>query len=326
MSTRLRSYIIRRLLMIIPLFLFTTVLVFIMIHLAPGDPIMLMFGTSTPYMKDIVEEMRETYGLDKPLYIQYFIWLSRVFQGDLGYSYLNSRPVIQMIGQRLWPTIELMIIALVFSIVISTVLGVIAAVKSYSIFDNLCTTAAVLGRGMPNFLLALYLMLIFSIYLGWFPVSGRMTVGAVFSSPFGYWLDRIKHMILPVISLSSFQIAYFVRLIRTTMLDVLGQEYIITARAKGLKENVVIYKHALRNALLPMVTVVGIQIGYLMGGAAIIESLFAWPGMGRLLVDSTYRREYQVLMGLNLIMIFMVLLSNLLTDIVYAYLDPRIKY
>jgi peptide/nickel transport system permease protein len=323
---RLRNYIFRRLLMIVPLFFFTTILVFTLIHLAPGDPVMIMFGTSTPYMKDIVKEMRETYGLDKPLYIQYFIWLSRVFRGDLGYSYLNTRKVIQMISERGWPTIELMVLALVFSVVISTVFGVFAAVKRHSIFDNLITTTAVLGRGMPNFWLAMNLILIFSIYLGWLPVFGRFTVGAVFSSPFGYWLDRIKHLILPVISLSAFQIAYFTRLIRSTMLDVLGQEYIITARAKGLKESVVIYKHALKNALLPVVTVVGIYIGSLMGGAAIIESLFAWPGMGRLLVNSTYRREYQVLMSLNMIIIFMVLVSNLITDVVYAYLDPRIKY
>lgn len=323
---RLRTYIIRRLLMIVPIFFFTTILVFTLIHLAPGDPVMIMFGTSTPYMKDIVDEMREIYGLDKPLYIQYFIWLNRVFHGDLGYSYLNTRTVIQMISERLWPTIELMVIALVFSVVVSTMVGVIAAVRRYSIFDNVCTTVAVIGRGMPNFWLALNLILIFSIYLGWLPVTGRVTVGAVFSSPLGYWLDHFKHLILPVISLSLFQIAYLTRLIRSTMLDVLGQDYIITARAKGLKGSVVIYKHALRNALLPLVTVVGIYIGFLMGGAAIIESIFAWPGMGQLLVTSTYRREYQVLMGLNMLIIFMVLVANLLTDIVYAFLDPRIKY
>jgi peptide/nickel transport system permease protein len=297
-----------------------------MIHLAPGDPIMLMFGTSTPYSKDIIEEMRKLYGLDQPLYVQYFMWIGRLLQGDLGYSFLNSRPVAEMIGERIGPTLELMLTSLVFTILVSTVLAVFAAVRRNSIVDNISTTIAVLGRGLPDFWFALNLILIFSIYLGWLPSSGRVSPGTAFSSPFEYFLDRMEHLIMPVVCLSLFQIGYLFRLLRSTMLDVLGQDYIVTARAKGLKESVVLYKHAMRNALLPAVTVIGIYMGALMGGAAVMETIFAWPGMGQFLVNSVYRREYNVIMSLSMIMIFFVLLANLVTDIAYAFLDPRIRY
>jgi len=323
---KLRTYIIRRIIMIIPLFFAMSALVFVLIHLAPGDPILTMFGTSAPYNKDIIEVMRQKYGLDKPLYEQYLIWLNMLLHGDLGYSYLNSRPISVMIGERIIPTLELTGSALVITVIVSTILGVTAAVKRNSIIDHIVTSFAVTGRGIPSFWLALILILIFSLYLNWLPVCGRETPGMTFSSPFEYWLDKIKHMILPVICLSSYQIAYLVRLVRASMLDVLNQDYIMTARAKGLKESIVIYKHALRNAILPEVTVIGLYVGYLMAGAAVIETIFAWPGLGSLLVTSVHRREYLLIMDISLIIFIMVLVANLITDIIYAYLDPRIKY
>ena len=323
---KLRSYIIRRLLLIVPLFFFVTLLVFTLIHLAPGDPVMTMFGTTTPYMKDIVEQLTKEYGLDKPIYIQYLMWLGRLFRGDLGYSYLNSTPVIQMISIRIWPTLELMLVANFISIFLAVIFGVIAAVKPRSIIDNVITSLSVVGRGLPNFWIAMNLILIFSLNLRWLPVSGRITVGTSFDSPIGYMIDHLKHIILPALAISIAYLAYLVRLVRSTMLDVLNQDYIITARAKGLKESIVIYKHALKNTLIPLVTVVGVRMGYLFSGSAIIETIFAWPGMGRLLVNSVYSREYLLLMGINLIIILMVLFANLLTDIVVALLDPRVKY
>jgi len=323
---KLRTYIIRRLIMIIPLFFVMSILVFLLIHLAPGDPILTMFGTTTPYNKEIVEIMRKKYGLDRPLYEQYLIWLNMLLHGDLGYSYLNRRPISMMISERVIPTLEITGLALIITVIFSTLLGVIAAVKRNSIIDHLVTSFAVTGRGLPGFLIALILIFIFSLNLGWLPVCGRETPGMTFSSAFEYWLDRIKHLILPVVSLSWYQIAYLVRLVRASMLDVLNQEYILTARAKGLKESIVIYKHALKNALLPEVTIIGLYVGYLIAGAAVIETIFAWPGLGSLLVTSVHRREYLLIMDINLLIFISVLVANLLTDIIYAYLDPRIRY
>lgn len=323
---KLRTYVIRRIILFIPIFFLVSVIIFSLIHLAPGDPITFMFGATRPGGWELQEMMTKKYGLDKPLYTQYFIWLSGILHGDFGHSYISNRPVIKMIGERLWPTLELVIIAQVFALIVSITLGAMSAVKRYSILDNVCTFFALLGRAMPNFWIALNLIILFSLTLRWLPVTGTMSVGVTFSSPFEAWVDHVKHLILPLVSLMLYYVGYLFRIVRASMLEVLEQDYIITARAKGLKENIVIYKHALRNALLPTVTIVGIFMGYLFSGSAVIETIFAWPGLGNLMINITFNREYLALMSLCMIIVVMVLVANLITDIAYAVLDPRIRY
>ena len=321
----LRTYVIRRLILIIPTFLLISVVIFAIIHLAPGDPAQAIAGRHTP-SKAVMEEIRKDYGLDQIIPVQYAIWLNKLLHGDLGFSYLSNRPVIVMIGERVLRTLELMLAAEATSVIIAIVLGVIAAVKHYSIADALTSLGALIGYSTPNFWLALMAILVFTVWLGWLPSSGTATLGMQFASPFDALVDHLKHLILPTSILVLGWTAYLFRMVRSSMLEVLGQDYITTARAKGLKERVVIYKHALRNALLPVVTYLGYSMGFLLGGAAVIESIFAWPGLGQFFVEIALLRDYPTLMGLGMIIALMVLLANLCADVAYAIVDPRIRY
>ena len=321
----LRTYIIRRLILIIPTFLLISVVIFAIIHLAPGDPAQAIAGRHTP-SKAVMEQIRKEYGLDELIPVQYAIWLNKLLHGDLGFSYLSNRPVIVMIGERVLRTLELMLAAEAASVMIAIVLGVIAAVKHYSIADALTSLGALIGYSTPNFWLALMAILVFTVWLGWLPSSGTATLGMQFASPFDALVDHLKHLILPTSILVLGWTAYLFRMVRSSMLEVLGQDYITTARAKGLKERVVIYKHALRNALLPVVTYLGYSMGFLLGGAAVIESIFAWPGLGQFFVEIALLRDYPTLMGLGMIIALMVLLANLCADVAYAIVDPRIRY
>ncbi len=318
MPPQTRNYILGRLLMLAPLLLGLTIIIFAMIHLAPGDP-SLAFLSEQANDPELRAQVRRNLGLDQPLPVQYWLWLSKVLQLDFGTAFtFNRKPVIELIGERLWPTIELQALALVVSLLIAIPLGIVSARRQYSLTDNVATAGSFLGLALPNFWVALLLQLAFGVALGWLPVStpGQGAGG----------LERLKYFILPGIVLAFPLVAVFVRFMRSSMLEVINQDYIRTARAKGLAENIVTYRHALKNALLPMVTVVGTQIPRLLSGAVIVEYIFAWPGLGSLAYESILRRDYPVIMALTLLTGAAVLVVNLLVDLAYVFLDPRIAF
>lgn len=321
----MKDYVIRRVIIIIPTFFLISVIIFALIHAAPGDPVQAMMS-GRPVSREIMEQIRLDYGLDQPIPVQYLKWLSKLLQGDLGFSYVEDRSVWTLIAGRIPFTLELTLVAEFISIAAAIILGVIAAVKHHSISDALCSVGALLGYSTPDFWLGLIFVLVFVVWLGWFPASGTQTIGLAFTSPFHALFDHLTHLVLPTLALVIIWTAYLFRIVRSSMLEVLAQDYIITARSKGLKEWIVIYKHALRNALLPVVTYVGNSIGFLLSGEAVIETIFNWPGLGQLMVQRAALRDYPALMGLSMVIAIMVLISNLVTDIAYAAVDPRIKY
>jgi len=321
----LRTYVIRRLILIIPTFFLISIIIFTLIHLAPGDPIERM-AAGHPISREIIAKLKDELGLNQPIHVQYLMWLSRLLQGDLGYSYLSRQSVINIIGDRIPRTLELMVTANFLSVLLAIVLGVIAAVKQYSLSDALSSLGALIGYSTPNFWMALMFIMVFSVWLGWFPIAGVQTSGMKFASPFHALLDHFGYLVLPILVLVLGETAYLFRMVRSSMLEVLRQDYITTARAKGLRERVVIYKHALRNALLPVVTYVGYSVGYLFSGVAVIESIFAWPGLGDFMVIISVARDYSAIMGLCMMIALMILIANLCADIAYAIVDPRIRY
>lgn len=325
----LRAYIIRRTILLIPMFFLSTVVIFSLIHIAPGDPIRIMFTESgRPPAEEVIEQVRKSLGLDRPLYIQYFIWINKLLHGDFGISYSGAfigQPVLDLLQSRFWNTVILMFTAQMLSLVLAVTLGVVAAVKQYSIFDNISSISALFGYSMPNFWLGLMLIFIFALGLGWFPIFGTQTIGADYTG-FKALTDYLWHLFLPVLCVTVGYTAWLFRIVRSAMLDVLRQDYITTARAKGVKERMVIYKHALRNALLPVVTITGLRLGFILSGAVVTEVVFAWPGLGRLAVTFALQRDYQGLMGLSVVVVLMVYVANLGTDIAYSLVDPRIKY
>jgi len=308
------KYIIRRLLLLIPITLGVTILVFLLMHLT-GDPVKLMLGyRATP---EQVMALRQELGLDKPLYLQYFIWISNVIRGDLGTSIVTREPVSKMIIERIPATLELTIPSLIISTILAIFLGVTAALHKDSWIDQLTRIFALFGISMPYFWFGLILLLIFSYRLGWLPMYGR-------GGPL-WTLEGLKHAILPITVLSLSNLALLMRLTRSSMIDVLGKEYIRTAVGKGLSKRVIIYKHALRNALIPIVTILALRLAYVFGGAVVTETVFAWPGMGRLIVDAIYQRDFPVVQGVALVFAVLVMLVNLVADIIYSYIDPRIS-
>lgn len=322
----LRSYVLQRIALIIPLFFITSAVIFTLIHLAPGDPIAIMFASAGARPSaQVIQQIKLSLGLDEPVYVQYLLWIGKLLRGDLGYSYISQRPIAVMIAERFWNTIVLMSVALVISLLTAILLGVAASVRKYSALDNTFSLFALFGYSMPNFWIALILIAVFGVRLGWFPIFGAHTRGVSFST-FGYWVDYLHHMVLPALVVSTLNTAYLFRLVRSSMLDVLREDYVTTARAKGLKERVVIYKHAFRNTLLPLVTFVGLSIGFILSGAVVVEYVFSWPGLGKLAVDVALQRDYPALMGVSMVIAAMVLFANLITDVVYAFIDPRIRY
>lgn len=322
----LRTYIIRRILVVIPVFLLISMIIFFMVHAAPGDPARILVGERSRIRPEVRDAWIKSLGLDQPVPVQYILWLGRLLQGNLGYSFQNNKPVIESIGERVQLTLELMIAAEIISVIIGVVLGVIAAVKHYSIIDGLTSLVALIGYSTPNFWLAMMLILVFALQLQWFPPGGTQTLGISFPTPLHSLVDHLKHLVLPVSVLVLVWTAYLFRMVRTSMLEVLGQDYITTARAKGLKERVVIYKHALRNALLPVITYEGYSVGYLFAGAVVIEYVFNWFGLGSFIVDMTILRDYPSVIGIAVVIAVMVLMANLAADIAYAFADPRIRY
>jgi peptide/nickel transport system permease protein len=322
----LRNYIIRRILVVIPIFFLISLIIFFMVHAAPGDPSRILVGERGRVPDNVVEDFIKRLGLDQPIHVQYVLWLGRLVQGDLGYSFQNNKPVVQIIGERVQLTLELMITAEIVSVIIAVILGVIAAVKHYSVIDGLTSLVALIGYSLPNFWLGMMLILIFGAQLRLLPVGGTNTLGIVFLTPLHALVDHLRHLVLPATVLVLVWTAYLFRMVRTSMLEVLGQEYITTARAKGLRERVVIYKHALRNALLPVITYEGYSVGYLFAGAAVVEYVFNWFGLGHFIVEMTVVRDYPSVIGIAMVIAVMVLMANLVADLAYALADPRIRY
>lgn len=319
----LASYIIRRILVMIPLLLGISIISFSIIHLAPGSPASVLLGEKA-FDPVALKRVNENLGLDKPLYVQYPKWLWRIIQGDLGISIgiIPGMPVSELIKLRIIPTLELTISAMILAIVVAIPVGVLSATRQYSLFDHLATVGAFMGISLPNFWLALMLILIFSVKLGWLPSSGmidpRITNPTIF--------DYLKHLIIPAFVLGTAGMAGLARYTRGSMLDVLREGYITTARAKGLSERTVIYKHALKNALLPLITIFGMSLPGLFSGAVLVETVCGWPGMGRLAVNAVFSRDYPVMMALVLVFGVLVVIGNLIADVVYAWVDPRIRY
>ncbi len=309
---------IRRILIALPVFFGVTILNFIIMRMAPGNPVDMLVNPKLPAAA--LEAKRVELGLNAPAYEQYLHWLGNLFHGSLGYSMITYQPVGKAIWGHLGPTLLLMGTALILGLLIAIPLGVLSASKQYSKLDYFAVTGSFLGISIPNFFLALGLIYVFSLHFKILPSSGYKELGGN-----GGAADVLVHLILPVLVLTANVAGRTIRYVRSSMLEILGQEFLRTARAKGLAEFLVVNRHAMRNALIPIVTVLGMEIPILFGGAVVIEQIFSWPGIGQLTMSSIMSRDYSMIMGLNLVAAFIVIAANLLTDIAYALVDPRIK-
>ncbi|MBX3072065.1 MAG: ABC transporter permease [Thermomicrobiales bacterium] len=314
-------YIIRRLIISIPLLIAISFFVFTLLQFTPGDPVDAYLPPDALISPEQKEAIRSQMGLDRPFLVRYGYWAKEAVQGNLGFRLISKEPVTDAIASRVGATLLLMGTAMSIGILLGIFFGVVAAVKQYSILDGMLTILAFLGLSMPVYLAGLLGLYFFSLKFDWFPSGGYSTPGQPFSIT-----DRLHHLILPASIIAVNYIASIMRYTRAAMLDVLGQDYVRTARAKGLKESLVIGRHALRNALIPIVTIVGTYLQFLLGGAVFIESIFGWPGLGRLFLEGVGQRDYPLIMGLTLILAVLILIANLITDVVYAFVDPRIRY
>lgn len=310
------KYILKRILIAIPVLIGITIIDYALMCLA-GSPLEMMQGPRVS--EAAVEAKRIALGLDQPVYIQYFVWLQQILQGNFGYSISSYQSVSSMILERLGPTLLLMGASLLLSLLIAVPAGIYSAVHQYSKGDYAVVTISFLGSSIPGFFLALLLLFLFTVKLGWLPSGGMFTLGTQ-----GSIGDLVKHMIMPVVVLAFSMTGNHIRYIRSSMLEILQQDYLRTARAKGIGNFKVIYKHALRNALLPIITVVGMQIPLLFGGAVIVEQIFSWPGLGLMTMSAIIARDYPVIMGVCLWSAVLVVFSNLITDVLYAVADPTI--
>ncbi|MHB0769080.1 ABC transporter permease [Bradyrhizobium sp. 5.13L] len=317
-------HIVRQLANAIGLLFAVLVLNFCLIHAAPGDPAMVIAGEMGGASADVIAALRLKYGLDKSLFEQLFTYMSKVVTGDFGYSYYFNEPVVSLILQRIPATLYLVIAALVMSVVIGTLLGVVSARKPNGLFSQGVTVIALAGYAAPVFWTGLMLLLLFGSVWPILPVSGMIDVVRP-KTGFAHVLDIIQHLILPSTTLALVFIAQYSRLARVNMIDALTADYVRTARAKGLPETIVIGKHALRNTLIPIVTVAGLQFGHLFAGAVLVETVFSWPGMGRLVFDSILRRDYPTLLAVLFFSAVLVMAANIVTDLVYRLIDPRIR-
>ncbi|WP_097026800.1 ABC transporter permease [Clostridium peptidivorans] len=331
------KYIFKRLVLLIPVILGVSILVFLVMHVFTTDPASIILGQHAT--AEQVANLREELGLNKPLYLQYFDFIGGVFKGSLGNSLITKTSVTGEILARFPATIELALAAIIIASIVGVIIGVISAVKQNSLVDYLSMVGALLGVSMPIFWLGLMLIILFSVKLHWLPVSGRIQIGMEPVHVTGFYLldslitgnmaafkSSLQHLILPAIALASYSTAIIARMTRSTMLEIVKQDYIRTARAKGLYERVVILKHALRNALIPITTVIGLQLGSLLGGAVLTETVFSWPGVGSYTIDAILKSDYPVVQGSVMILAVVFVLVNLIVDLLYAYLDPRIKY
>jgi peptide/nickel transport system permease protein len=317
------QYLLRRLMISIPVLLGITMATYGIINLAPGDPVAAMISpeAASALGPDWVKQQREALGLNRPIPVRYALWVKELAQGNFGFSLQDRQPINAKIVERLRPTLTLMGASLLLALIIAVPLGVLSAIKQYSFIDYIATIAGFTAISIPSFFLSLAAIYLFSIKLGWLPSGGMSTLGQE-----GSFLDSIKHLILPAIVLGLAEAAPLIRYTRSSMLEVIRQDYVNTARAKGLREGAVIWRHALRNALIPLVTVVALNLPRLLGGTVIVEAIFTWPGMGTLAITAVRARDYPIIMAINLITAVMILFSNMLADVIYAMIDPRIKY
>jgi peptide/nickel transport system permease protein len=321
------SYLLRRLLLLFPLFIGITLITFVVIHLAPGEPVEMQTALSPKASAKTRQRLREFYGLDKPLHVQYATWLKRMVKLDFGRSFApDGRLVIDKIKERIPVTLSINFIALILEFGLAIPIGIMAAVHRDTLLDKCITLFVFLGFAVPTFWLALLLMYIFGVKLNILPISGLHSLGAARMGGFAWLLDTARHLVLPLGVATFGSLAGLSRYTRATMLDVIGQDYITTARAKGLSERIVIYRHALRNALLPIITLLGFSLPGLIGGSVIFETIFAIPGMGQLFYMGVMSRDYPLVMGILVIGAFLTLAGNLLADLAYAMADPRIRH
>jgi len=321
-------YIIKRLLQAIPLLLGIATITFFIVHIAPGDPMDMYMEKQ--YRKEVdprvIEALRHKYGLDQPLPVQYVKWLRNLAHGDLGESFRYRRPVLDLIEERIPYTLQITVLALLVGAALGIALGIISAVKQYSALDKITTVASLVFYSMPEFWLAIMLILVFAVNLRWLPTSQTRSLDYELFSWSGKVVDRLWHLILPVFVLGVASAAGTARYMRNQLLEVLSEEYVLAARARGLSERAVILKHALRNALIPIITIYGLELPFLLGGAVLVEKVFAWPGMGLLAVEAVEARDYPIILATSMIAAVLVVLGNLLADIIYAVVDPRISY
>ncbi|MHB0871502.1 MAG: nickel ABC transporter permease [Chloroflexota bacterium] len=330
--------ILERVLATIPVMLGVAVIVFFFIRLTPGDPVDIMLGRGGAVSAGQMEELRHQFHLDEPLPSQLWYFLSDAARGDLGYSYIRNKSVVDLLAERLPATIEMTIGALLVSLIIALPIGIISAIRQNSLVDRLSMAGAFLGISMPGFWLGIILILLFAVRLQWLPAQGRLSYDVHLQQVTGMYLldslltrngaalwDSLKHLVLPSITLGAGVAAIVARVLRSTMLEVLRSDYVRLARAKGASEWIVIMKHCLRNALIPTVTVVGLQVGVLLGGNMIVETVFSWPGLGRLVVDAIFNRDFPLIQGAVMVYAFTFVLVNLAVDVLYTYLNPRIS-
>ncbi len=313
------KYVVKRLLYAIPVFLGITFVIYLLINLAPGGPLAILASSGEMSQADL-EAMKVTLGLDKPIVIRYFLWLVDLFRGDLGTSYRTSQDVAMMISQRIIPSLTLTGVGILGAIIIGIPLGIISAYKPNSIWDHISTFVAFIGASVPSFFLSLLLIYILAVKMKWFPTSG------MYSSGGGDVMDMLHHLALPAFACGIQPIGNYIKQTKSSVLEVLNEEYIKTARSKGLTNTVIILKHAFRNALIPIVTTVSLSIPFLIGGAVVVEQIFAWPGIGSLMITAITSRDYPVIMGVAVLICVVVLVANLILDLVYAALDPRIEF
>ncbi|HEU4366626.1 MAG TPA: ABC transporter permease [Methylomirabilota bacterium] len=321
------AYALRRLLLAVPLLIGITFVSFVVIHLAPGDPVEIQTGDmSQQHSAQAYKALQELYGLDKPLHVQYWSWLSRLARLDFGRSFApHGRPVSAMIAERLPITLLLNVVEMLIIVALAVPIGVLSATRQYSTFDKITTIFVFIGFATPDFWLALLLMILFGVQLGWLPISGLRSLNWEYMTFWQQQWDFLSHLALPILVATFGGLAGFSRYMRQSMLEVVRQDYIQSARAKGLAERVVIGKHALRNAMLPIVTILGLSLPGLIGGSVIVEWIFAIPGMGQLMVQAAFERDYPVLMGNLVIVSSLTLFANLMADLAYSLVDPRIR-
>jgi peptide/nickel transport system permease protein len=315
------QYFLRRILVNIPVLFMVTVVIYLLINLAPGDPVDFFVNEEVGITKADLDHVRERFGLDDPLPVRYVKWLGRVVQGDLGFRFKNGDDVAEVLGIRLLRTLLLMGAALLIGVIFGISLGIFTGLRQYSFWDFSLTGLSFVGISMPAFVAGIFGLYIFSVKLGWFPSGGMRTIGEEKTL-----LDLLHHLALPALTLSLAYIATFMRFTRFSILEVRQEDYVRTAHAKGLPQSQVTRRHIFRNALIPVITVVGLSLRTLVAGALFTETIYSWPGMGSLLVDAVAARDYPMVMGIMLVTAFVVLAANLLTDLVYGFADPKIRY
>lgn len=317
------KYVLRRVLQMIPIIIGVSIIIFVIINLVPGNFIDSKASTAKMTQAQI-EHLKDLYGINDPLYIKYFKWIKGAVVGDFGDSFTFRQPVSKVIGNYVWNSFTLASIAFLIELLIAIPIGILSATKQYSRLDIIFTTIALAGISIPSFFLGYLLIKVFAVDLRILPLSGFFTAGANYTG-FDAFIDFLKHLIMPVFVLSFVGMGSVMRYVRTSVLEVIKQDYIRTARAKGLSERVVIYKHALRNALIPIVTIIGASLPSLFAGAIITESVFGIPGIGKIALDAVFKRDYPLLMGFSMFVAVLTLVGNLISDILYAVVDPRVK-